>query len=373
MVRHTASDELDLVAGPVAEQAPALRRWAETTAVPAADPPVREFPLSVSGLRILASPIPTRRGFGGFVALVGGEAQLDQLARLAASRAASACAIDLDRERAVLETQERLEGEFVASLLTGSYASESAATERAARLGLDFGAAPALVFAVRGPALDVATLDDAARGGRTLLERRGVPALLTVHDHALCGVLQVSGGDDEAALRHVEMVRGEASAGRGPAAAAGVGRAVSGVAAIRSSYREAEQALALGRRVFGEGRTVRFADLGLHRLLVAMAQHAELGDFYEETVGTLVAYDDRTGGELMRTLEAYFACHGSPTDTAHRLRLHRNTILYRLRRIEEVGHLRLDDPSTRLNLQLCLRVRDVLPGAERRRAVAGRA
>ena len=42
------------------------------------------------------------------------------------------------------------------------------------------------------------------------------------------------------------------------------------------------------------------------------------------------------------------------------LKLHRNTVLYRLRRIEEVGHLRLSDPDTRLNLQLCLRIRDVL-------------
>jgi DNA-binding PucR family transcriptional regulator len=42
------------------------------------------------------------------------------------------------------------------------------------------------------------------------------------------------------------------------------------------------------------------------------------------------------------------------------LKLHRNTVLYRLRRIEEVGRLRLSDPDTRLNLQLCLRIRDVL-------------
>jgi hypothetical protein len=42
------------------------------------------------------------------------------------------------------------------------------------------------------------------------------------------------------------------------------------------------------------------------------------------------------------------------------LHLHRNTVLYRLRRIEEIGHLRLDDPEVRLNLHLCLRVREVL-------------
>jgi purine catabolism regulator len=104
-----------------------------------------------------------------------------------------------------------------------------------------------------------------------------------------------------------------------------------------------------------------FADLGLHRLLVAMTQHTELEEFYRQTAGALIAYDERTGAGLMETLDAYFLCHGSPTDTAKRLHLHRNTVLYRLRRIEELGGLRLNDPATRLNLHLCLRIREVLP------------
>jgi purine catabolism regulator len=119
----------------------------------------------------------------------------------------------------------------------------------------------------------------------------------------------------------------------------------------------------MGRRILGPGRSVSFADLGLHRLLFAMAQQQELTEFYQESVGALVAYDQRGGGDLMATLDAFFACHGSPTETAQRMKLHRNTVLYRLRRIEEIGHLNLDDASTRLNLHLCLRVRDVLEAA----------
>ena len=116
----------------------------------------------------------------------------------------------------------------------------------------------------------------------------------------------------------------------------------------------------MGRSVLGAGRAVSFAHLGLHRLLFAMAQHPELLDFYRDSVGELVSYDERNGADLMSTLEAYFAAHGSPTDTAQRLGVHRNTVLYRLRRIEEIGRLRLDDPAARLNLHLCLRIREVL-------------
>ena len=60
---------------------------------------------------------------------------------------------------------------------------------------------------------------------------------------------------------------------------------------------------------------------------------------------------------------AYLASNASPTETAQRLHLHRNTVLYRLRRIEEVGKLWLDNPPTRLNLHLCLLIREVIGGA----------
>jgi PucR family transcriptional regulator, purine catabolism regulatory protein len=116
----------------------------------------------------------------------------------------------------------------------------------------------------------------------------------------------------------------------------------------------------MGRRLFGPGRQASFADPGLRCLVFAMAQHPEPSECYRGTVGELVAYDERPSSGRMATPDAYFEANGVPTETAQRLRLHRNTVLYRLGRIEEVGRLRLDDPATRLNLHLCLRIRDVL-------------
>ena len=108
---------------------------------------------------------------------------------------------------------------------------------------------------------------------------------------------------------------------------------------------------------------VAFADLGLYRLLYAMNGQTELREFFDDQVQALVEYDQRTGAGLMATLDAFFRCHGSPTEIAGLLHLHRNTVLYRLRRIEDIARLTLDDPETRLNLHLCLKVRDVLHAA----------
>ena len=376
-IRHTVGDESSDAARIAREQSGALRRWGDTIAVLAADPPVREFDSGAAGMSLLASPIPGRQGVGGYVAVVGPVSQLDQLARMAVSRAASACAIELDRERAVTETRDRLEGEFIESLLSGTYTSEDGALERARRLGVDL-AAPYAVISVRGGRSDPSFENASLRAVRSLVTHRKLLALVSTHAAAVCVILLLEGGDEASTARVVESIRAECErVTADPATSLGVGRPHAGVAGVRLSFREAEQALAMGRRVLGPGRAVSFADLGLHRLLFAVANQPELSDFYQDTVGALLAYDSRTGGDLMATLDAFFACHGSPTETAQRMHLHRNTVLYRLRRIEEIGGLKLDDAGTRLNLHLCLRIGDVLHVSEQRprgreaRAAAG--
>ena len=367
-VCHAAGGDADGAAQIAAAQAPALRRWGDTIAMLAADPPVRELDSENGDRGLLASPIPGRQGVAGYVAVVGPASQLDQVARMATSRAASACAIELDRERAVTETRDRLEGEFIDSLLAGSYTSEDAALERALRLGLDL-TRPFAVVSARGSRPDASFEDTSLRAVRNLLAHRGVNALISGHSGAVCVILMLESFDETSLGRLVETILQEcARATLDSGTSLGVGRPHTGVVGIRTSFREAEQALAMGRRVLGAGRVVSFADLGLHRLLFAVSTQPELADFYEDTVGALVDYDRRTGGDLMATLDAFFIALGSPTETSQRMHLHRNTVLYRLRRIEEIGGLKLDDASTRLNLQLCLRIRDVLHVSDQRPA-----
>jgi PucR family transcriptional regulator, purine catabolism regulatory protein len=349
--------------------ADALRRWGSTIAALGADPPVHEFTLGRSGLAALVSPVPMRVGVGGFVSVIGDDQRLDQIARLAVARAASACAIEFDRERAVTETRDRLEGEFIASLLTGSYSSERVAQERARRLGADLSRQVAVIV-LRGSNVSSAWEPQGLRAAQNVVARREVRALVAAHDGAICVlVMPEAEAAPDALYRLAEVVRDECAGATADASTSlGLGRTHDSAAGVRQSYREAEHALEMGRRLLGAGRQASFADLGLHRLLFAMAQHPELSDYYRGTVGDLLAYDERSSAELMATLDAFFAANGSPTETAQRLRLHRNTVLYRLRRIEEVGHLRLDDPATRLNLHLCLRIRDVLQAGAARGA-----
>src|ERR1039458_4733736 len=154
----------------------AVRRFADSSVVLAANPPVREFAVGAPGFARVVAPIPLRDGIGGFISVLGAEGDLGQLARLGCARGASACAIELDRERAVLAVRDDLEGEFATALLTGAYGSGAAMLERARRVGASLGG-DSVVMVVRPSARPAAPApqgwpESGVRSGPPWAERR---------------------------------------------------------------------------------------------------------------------------------------------------------------------------------------------------------
>jgi hypothetical protein len=129
--------------------------------------------------------------------------------------------------------------------------------------------------------------------------------------------------------------------------------------------RAAEAALA-GERLFGPGQVTSYADAQLAKFLLAQHDVAELRSLYERAVGKLAVEDLKQDSQLVSTLEVY--CETFVTlRTAERLGVHRNTVLNRLKRIEEITSADLGDGPTRLLMQFGL-----LAGRMLRRSAATR-
>ncbi len=64
--------------------------------------------------------------------------------------------------------------------------------------------------------------------------------------------------------------------------------------------------------------------------------------------------------ELVKTLKAYFEYNGNLTRMSEKLYTHYNTILYRINRINEITGMNLDDPNDRLNLEIALKISELL-------------
>jgi DNA-binding PucR family transcriptional regulator len=88
-------------------------------------------------------------------------------------------------------------------------------------------------------------------------------------------------------------------------------------------------------------------------LLEELASSQDLAPF-RELVRPLVEHDRARRSDLVRTLRAHFATGANASEAADRLFLHRNSMLYRLERIQKLTGLDLKDPRVALALQLGL-------------------
>lgn len=136
----------------------------------------------------------------------------------------------------------------------------------------------------------------------------------------------------------------------------GIGRVYDSPKEIFRSFQEAKVALELGRLMEIPGGIPFFRDLGLARILYNHDRQ-ELKEFYKETLGPLEAYDREQGNELMPTLEAFLKNQCDLKATANNLFLHPNTLRYRMKKIEEILHIQLDDLDAKINLMTALKAK----------------
>jgi DNA-binding PucR family transcriptional regulator len=138
----------------------------------------------------------------------------------------------------------------------------------------------------------------------------------------------------------------------------GFSAGVDSLDAVAAAYREVKAVLESLARFGRHGQVVAVADLGLTGLLAAV-EGERLADFVERNLGSLAEHDRGRNGALLDTLKAYLE-EGEQQRAARRLQIHPNTLRYRLDRIREISDADLDDPETRLNLAVALRVHSLL-------------
>ena len=133
------------------------------------------------------------------------------------------------------------------------------------------------------------------------------------------------------------------------AVVAGVGAARPDLALISASLREARIAARVAHAVPRLRPVAAWAELGVHRLLACGPRRALREGVVDPAVEPLLARPD-----LAATAAAYLDHAGNVQRAATELAVHRQTLYYRLRRIEQLTGLDLADGRDRLRLHLAL-------------------
>lgn len=109
----------------------------------------------------------------------------------------------------------------------------------------------------------------------------------------------------------------------------------SGVKGCLTCVEESERAVSFAKKV--RGRNVcRYDEMGILKLLINFNSDKELMDYCKSIVGVLIDSDKAQGTEYMLTVKTYLENNKSLVATANQLFIHRNTLINRIKKIEEL-------------------------------------
>lgn len=323
--------------------------------------PVLMQSLPMPGIARLVAPVVTKGVGRGYLSIIGRDSEFDDIDLLVTEHGAAACALEMAKLKAVSETEKRLRGTFLDRLLIGDV-SQQEAVRQGERFEHDMLATHiAMVMTWRGsdtPSIRrletlVNSVVDGQRNKALVWQREKEREVVVFHATDAKDPVDYS---LRLANLFVREINNQYPHNR---IAIGLGQPAREISSWRTSYRDAIQARDLAIRLQTD-TPLYIGDLGVYQLILSLSDRDKLTSFCDHTLGALVDYDMRQNADLIKTLEAFFNCHGNLSQTAEQLIVHRNTLLYRMNRINEIAAIDLNRPETRLALNLALTIRRLL-------------
>ncbi|MER8000391.1 helix-turn-helix domain-containing protein [Streptomyces sp. NPDC095613] len=259
---------------------------------------------------------------------------------------AQACALHAIMRRSEAVAEGLVRDELLDELLTTPLYAPRQVVRRAKRLGLDLD---------RSHTVLVARPDDGEQGRAVVWATSyayRLSGLKTVRNG--CIVLLLPKADASQAARAVSEEL--ASVLRRPVSVGSAGPGA-GVTEVARMYQEAVRCMEALTAISGVGGAASAKDLGFLGLL--LSDDHDVDGFVRTTLGPVLDYDRERSSDLLRTLEAYFASGGSPTNAAEALHVHTNTVARRLERVSELLGATWQTPVQSLEVQLALRLHRV--------------
>ncbi|HEU5159357.1 MAG TPA: helix-turn-helix domain-containing protein [Streptosporangiaceae bacterium] len=278
---------------------------------------------------------------------VGGLGSLSDADRRTVERAAVVTALVLLFERNAADTRQSARNRVLSDLITARGPLDDR-VHLARTSGFD-PHQPYCLLVLRG---------DTSTPQRTVLlsasTAAGEGGLVGQHDEDVVALLP--GNDPDALAKQMAARIGR----RASATVAGVGP-LKGVDDLPQAHEEGTRTVralvALGHRGKGAAAT----QLGFAGLIVG--SDPDVGDYVRRVLGPVLDYDARRGTDLVGTLRAYFAAGSSPRHAATDLHVHVNTVSQRLERISALLGDDWQQPDHALEIQLALRLRQLVGGS----------
>ncbi len=155
--------------------------------------------------------------------------------------------------------------------------------------------------------------------------------------------------------RQAENLRMEAVA-KSPGLKLTIGIAESAVnmAEFGGRYRQALTAVYYGQKVWSDLDTHHYLDLGVYQLLACFNDERQINEYIERVLGKLLQYDNKRKSEAFLDTLGIILMSNNMKESADKLGIHYQTLLFRKQRIEKILAVSFDDFATKMSLLTAL-------------------
>ncbi|WP_319200534.1 PucR family transcriptional regulator ligand-binding domain-containing protein [uncultured Ilyobacter sp.] len=138
----------------------------------------------------------------------------------------------------------------------------------------------------------------------------------------------------------------------------GVGKSTKNAKCIAKSYKRALDVLKL-QKSSNSNEIIMYRQLGLYKLLLSIDDKEIVNEYYQETLEPLIKHDQLSNTDYLEVLDSYIKNDCCVKDVAEQLFYHRNTINYKLNKIQEILSCDLSKLNTRLIYSISLMLNNI--------------
>jgi len=104
----------------------------------------------------------------------------------------------------------------------------------------------------------------------------------------------------------------------------------------------------------------KYNNLGIYKILLEVKNKKVLEQLYKAVLGNLYQLETAKREDYLKTLKLYLKLGGNIHSVSKQNNTHRNTVLYRLQRLQEILNVDLSDGDTRCLLQIAIYIKELL-------------
>ncbi|WP_122641675.1 PucR family transcriptional regulator [Luxibacter massiliensis] len=314
---------------------------------------------------IMVCPINVRDKCQGYLYVLGKQGQLTEMMQIAVRQAAVHTALEFTNKGIIEERGFYQETQFFLDLINQNILSEEEAQNRAQGLGWEPLPCRMIISDINGfeefvkgrNEGEIQDIKNSILGeykGALQKHMRGF-FVTNLSDRFYC-LLPVKAGKTDI-VEVMEEVYKKLDSKFALSVTTGASSVITCFRQFGPAYEEGQEAVEIGKKGGKKAQVFFIEDLQVDQIFLEMGRQENFQRFSKNILDRLEEYDKNHDSCLLDTLEVLTENGGARKETANKLFLHRNTLIYRLAQIEEITGYNLSDHEVIFMLTMAFKIR----------------